>query len=84
MVLKEEKEHNDRSPTDGQIAVLETFSWFSLALNSVVLILAIHNLVRYNKKIGQARNNALILSFYICTIVQACLIISKDAAFSSS
>ena len=84
MVLMEEKEDNHRRPTDGQYAVLESFSWMSLALNAVVLILAIHNLVRYNKKIRQARNNALILSFYICTIIQACIIISQDATFSKN
>ena len=83
MELMEEKQDDTKHPTDGQFALLAAFNWTSLALNAVVLFLAIHNLVRYNKKIRQARNSTLILGFYICTIMQACVIITFDAIFGS-
>ena len=79
----EENQDDTKHIKDWHFALLAAFSWTSLALNAVVLTLAIHNLVRYNKKIRQARISSLILAFYICTIIQACVIITSDAIFGS-
>ena len=66
------------SLSDRQTLVLQIYSIIASVGSALIIVLSLHNLVRFTREIKIVGNKALIVAFYSFSIIQSVSIILHD------
>ena len=69
LFYRTENINSDTGLTDHQLKILNVYDWINLVLFSCILVVALHNMVRYIRKVGSSTNKALLLIFYTSVVI---------------
>ena len=64
--------------------ILDGMSCIAILVSAIVLLVALHNVMKYTRNIKTLGNKALVCSFYFLTILQSLLVITHEVLNLSS
>ena len=62
-------EKSDTGLTERQLKILNVYDWINLIMFICILGVALHNMVRYIRRVGSSTNKALLWFFYASVVI---------------